>query len=97
MKLSRSQYRVLEYLALNPDATISGNPPFNPPWWDRWYAGKTPRLAFSTFNALHMREMVHGIEHYPSADGMPERYKYQLAPKGTLALLNSTIQKPLGV
>lgn len=89
MKLSQPQRRVLEYLALNPEATISGNPPFSPPWWDRWYVGRTPRLSFATFNVLHMGEMVHAVTHYPSADGLPERYSYQLAPKGTLALLDS--------
>jgi hypothetical protein len=92
MKLTAPQRRVLEYLALNPKARISGNPPFNPPWWDHWFAGKTPRMSFSTFNALHMRELVHATEHYPSADGIPERYKYQLSPKGTLALLNSSVK-----
>lgn len=91
MKLTAPQRRVLEYLALNPDETISGNPPFNPPWWDRWYAGRTPRLAFPTFNTLHMREMVRAIAHHPSADGMPERYKYQISDKGIMALLNSSV------
>ena len=90
-RITKSQREVLEYLALNPDETISGNPPFSLPWWDRWYAGRTPRLKSATFNALHMRELIHAVSHTPSEDGLPERYTYHIAPKGIDALLNNSV------